>query len=306
MSVVTKENCQFCGSSGVEWLIPAGVLPDKVGVLRCPDCDLAFLEPRAGHDDIDREERAYWDNEKQKALYSREEVKNVFLREFDKRLDILELFKPNGGKLLDVGCGIGHFLFTAKRRHWDVKGLDVSPAASRAAKEAYGIDVAIGTLENANFERAQFDVITLWDVIEHIRRPLENVQAANRLLRHSGIIAMKTPNEHGLFKWAARQSFRWFGQRGAFLLKYVYYVPHYFSYSRKSLDILLRQNGFEPVRYELDETPEEFGRGKIDVHYRKDPKRALVLTFLSFTMFLARIFRRKNKIIVYAKKMKDV
>ena len=304
--VTQDEKCAFCQSIEIEVLIPKLVLPDKVSVLRCRNCDLVFLESRVEAESVDREEAAYWDNDEQKAIYLKEDVKNVFVKEFEKRLDSLEFFKPNGGKMLDVGCGVGHFLYTAKRRHWNVKGLDISSAAAKAAKEAYDIDVSLGTLEDADLKQNEFDVVTLWDVIEHIRRPLQNVHAANKFIRMGGVLAIKTPNEHGLFKWIALKCYRWFGPRAAFLLKYVYYVPHYFSYSKKSLDILLKRNGFEPVLYEFDETPEEFGKEKIGVHYKKDPKRRLVLALLPFVMAFARVFRRRNKIIVYAKKMRDV
>lgn len=301
-----NEICSFCQSIHPEILIPKSVLPDKVAVLRCRNCDLVFLENRAEAQSVDREEAVYWDNDEQKAIYLKEDVKNVFVKEFEKRLDSLEFFKPNGGKMLDVGCGVGHFLYTAKRRHWNVKGLDISGAAAKAAKEAYDIDVTLGTLEDADLKQNEFDVVTLWDVIEHIRRPVQNVRSANKILRTGGVLAMKTPNEHGLFKWLALKCYHWFGPKAAFLLKYVYYVPHYFSYSRKSLDILLKRNGFEPVLYEFDETPEEFGKEKIGAHYKKDPKRKLVLALLPLVMVLARIFRKRNKIIVYAKKVKEI
>ena len=250
-----SEICIFCSTSDLEVLIPKRALPDGVDVLKCRNCHLVFLESRADVDKLDQEETVYWDDEEQKKIYLGDKIQEIFVKEFENRLAAIERYIRSKGKLLDVGCGVGHFLATAKRRGWAVKGLDISHAAQAAARQAYGLEVEVGTLEDSSLPRGNFDAITLWDVIEHIRRPIENLKAANRLLQIGGILAMKTPNESSLFKQFALLCYRFFGERGGFLLKYVYYIPHYFSYSRKTLDVLLRKCGFEAIQYEIDKTP---------------------------------------------------
>lgn len=306
LETMKKETCIFCGSRNLELLIPAEALPDKVGVFKCIHCELVFLESRTGENELDREETAYWDDEEQKKIYMREKVQEVFLKEFNGRLSAIEALRPQKGKLLDVGCGVGHFLATAKNRGWEVEGLDISQTASLAAKELYGLKVCVGTLEDPSLPKSYFGVVSLWDVIEHIRRPLHNVEAANKLLQMGGILAMKTPNEAGFFKQVVLALYRIFGKRAAFLLKYVYYVPHYFSYSKKSMTILLRLCGFEIIRYETDTTPQEFASEKIEAHYKKDPKRSQVIALLPIARFFSRLFKLGNKMIVYAKKVREI
>ena len=297
--------CVFCEASNLKVLVPARVLPDEVNVLQCRDCDLVFLESRNGVSRLDQEETAYWDGEEQKRIYLESKIQETFVKEFEKRLAFLERYTRGAGKLLDVGCGIGHFLYTARKRGWEVQGIDISQAASQAAQDAYGLEVQVGTLENASFSRAQFDAITLWDVIEHIRRPLQNLKAVNQFLRMGGFLVMKTPNEASFFKQFARACFKFFGEKGNFLLKYVYYVPHYFSYSEKTMAKLLALSGFEMVKCELDETPFEFAVEKIHTHYAKDPKRKLVIALLGIGQAIARLLKRHNKIVVYARKVRE-
>ena len=304
--LVRSEVCIFCGESNLEVLVPARTLPDEVAVLKCRECQLVFLESRNGDDELDPEETVYWDDEEQKQIYLQDKIQSLFVSEFEKRLVTLERYVPARGKLLDVGCGVGHFLATAAKRGWLVQGIDISQAARLAAKQAYGLDVSVGVLESTAFEPRSFDAVTLWDVIEHIRRPIENVKAANRLLRMGGVLAMKTPNEASLFKQLALALYRIWGDRAAFLLKYVYYVPHYYSYSKKSMSVLLNRCGFEVINYEVDETPPEFAAEKINVHYIKDSKRWLVIALLPLANFFGRLFKRSNKLVVYARKVREV
>jgi 2-polyprenyl-3-methyl-5-hydroxy-6-metoxy-1,4-benzoquinol methylase len=306
MTVNCDFKCILCQSADVKTLVPAHALPDRVGVLKCHACQLVFLEPRSVGADLDPEEAVYWDDEEQKKIYLSEEVQDVFQAEFDHRLSTLEDLRPKKGRLLDVGCGVGHFLASANMQGWLVQGLDISNIAREAARESYNLDVLVGTLDSTQFQHDGFDVITLWDVIEHIRKPVENLKAANQALQMGGLLVLKTPNESSFFKWVARTLFWLLGRRGAFLLKYVYYVPHYFSYSKRSMNELLKRCGFEVVRYEMDETPQEFAEEKINVHYKKDPKRSHVIKFLPMARRIARLVGRSNKMVVYARKVKAV
>ena len=297
--------CILCEKSKVELLIPAQALSDAQNVLKCSSCGLVFFEPRCGEDELDPEEKAYWERG-QKKIYFRDEIRETFVEEFKSRLGKMKHYQPGRGKLLDVGCGIGHFLDTAREDHWKVCGLDISPDAALAAREVYGVDVAVGTLEDSGLSAGRFDAMTLWDVIEHIRRPVENLKAANRLLRKGGILVMKTPDESSLFKQLARAAYRILGKRGSFLLKYVYYIPHYFSYTRKAMTLMLEQSGFEVLEYEADETPMKFAVEKIHAHYGQDPKRKWIIQGLPWIQRLARLVGRSNKMIVYARKVREL
>ena len=158
--------CNTCGNTDIEMLISEhDLLPDRVNVMKCPSCDLVFLKAGIGSWYFERGEGGYWDNAEQERIYLNENVQKKFEREHQKRLSKLEALTPEKGKLLDVGCGVGHFLATAERRGWTVQGLDIAPQAREAARTSYGLDVQVGTLVSVSLHHGTFDVLTLWDVI---------------------------------------------------------------------------------------------------------------------------------------------
>src|SRR5205807_742919 len=82
------------------------------------------------------------------------------------------------GRLLDVGCGTGLFLAVARRRGWTPFGIDDCAEATRHAREHFGLAVTIGDFEDFARDARHFDVITMWDIIEHARRPVDLLAAA--------------------------------------------------------------------------------------------------------------------------------
>jgi SAM-dependent methyltransferase len=97
------------------------------------------------------------------------------------------------GRLLDVGCGHGLLLDEARRRGYEPVGLELSRAAARHAREALGLDVRETPLES--FEAgAEFDVVILADVLEHLDDPVAAIERCARLLRDGGVLCVVTPD----------------------------------------------------------------------------------------------------------------
>lgn len=96
-------------------------------------------------------------------------------------------------RLLDVGCGNGEFLAVARDAGYEVTGVDVSTAA-RDLCASRGLDVRVGDLRVAEIlGEARFDVITFWDVLEHLPDPRSFLRAARNRLRPGGHVLIKTP-----------------------------------------------------------------------------------------------------------------
>jgi SAM-dependent methyltransferase len=110
---------------------------------------------------------------------------------FRRSLRQLHRFVQPPGNLLDVGASTGFFLQVAQDAGWHAVGLEPSRWAVEQAR-AQGLEVYEGTLEDGRFASAQFDAVTLWDVLEHVRHPRETLQAAFEALRPGGVIGLTT------------------------------------------------------------------------------------------------------------------
>lgn len=126
-----------------------------------------------------------------------------------RRLLLLRTLPPRiarRGRLLDVGCAAGFFLAEA-RVHYEVQGVELSRWSSAYARERLGLPVFTGTLHDAALPAGHFDVITLWDVIEHVPEPVALLAEAARVLRPGGRLVLTTGDWDSAY--AQRQGIGW-------------------------------------------------------------------------------------------------
>ena len=96
------------------------------------------------------------------------------------------------GRLLDVGCALGGFLCAAREEGFQVSGVEVSPYAAQYAREVHHLPVCHGDICNLEMERASYDVVTMWDVVEHLLDPFLTLKKINRILRPGGLLFIST------------------------------------------------------------------------------------------------------------------
>ncbi len=119
-------------------------------------------------------------------------ISGITVKRYNELLDRLESFRKTAN-LLDVGCGDGHFLDVAKNRGWNVYGTEYTAEAVNIC-EAKGIKMFQGSLPTGPFDMAEFDVVTSFEVIEHVQNPLQEARAMFMLLRPGGACYLTTPN----------------------------------------------------------------------------------------------------------------
>ncbi len=101
------------------------------------------------------------------------------------------------GKLLDVGCGSGAFLKRMRQLGWQAEGLDFSPVAAERAQAWTGCPVRVDSLPSEAIPPSSFDVVTMWQVLEHTHHPREFIRGAREITKPGGWIYLSVPNFAG-------------------------------------------------------------------------------------------------------------
>jgi len=200
----------------------------------CEACRCLFLHPMPDSREIERFYPAdyWWNARRSGGLKKLESVyRKLALR--DHIAFITKAAGDRGVDVLDVGCGSGTLLGLLKHRGFGVTGLDFSAEAAAIAKAENGVDVAVGSLEEAHFPAESFDVVTLFHVMEHVTNPRLVLAEVSRVLKPNGVAILQVPN---IESW----QFKIFGARW-----YGLDIPrHVIDYSRNSMLKLLADSGF--------------------------------------------------------------
>ncbi len=168
--------------------------------LRCTGCGLIRLEPRPAPTELSR----YYPEEYEAFQERRENPLFRWGRRrlWHRRLQAIRRFLPRPGRALDVGCGTGEFLDILRRQGWDVAGIEPNPGVARQAWTRLGTETIQATpLEAASYPPATFDLITLWDVLEHLDDPPAALHRLAGWLHPGGLLALGVPN---LESWDSR------------------------------------------------------------------------------------------------------
>jgi 2-polyprenyl-3-methyl-5-hydroxy-6-metoxy-1,4-benzoquinol methylase len=140
------------------------------------------------------------------------------------------------GRLLDVGCSTGAFLLDMQAvGGWSCTGIEPSRSAVMAAR-ARGLDVHEMNMEQlgAHADLGRFDAITLWDVLEHLRDPVESLRQLRTMLADNGVLVIGIPNGDSL-------EYRLFGRWWSGLEA----PRHLFVFSRRTIAAVLSAAGFD-------------------------------------------------------------
>jgi len=150
--------------------------------------------------------------------------------------EIEKLKRP--GSLLDIGCAFGFFMDVARERGWTVSGVEISRFAAECAAGELGLDVVNISAECCEYGRCSSDVITMWDLIEHLRDPAGTLRKLAGVLKEDGILVLSTPDVESLPARLMRE--KWLGWQ----LQNEHL--HYFSYS--TLERMLNAAGLEVIK----------------------------------------------------------
>jgi SAM-dependent methyltransferase len=186
----------------------------------------------------------------------------------------------------------------ARDAGWQVAGVEMSAKAAEIARRR-GLDVETAGLEESQWPRGAFDVVTLWDLIEHLEVPLAAMSVVHEKLRPGGTVFLETPDETFWVRSVIRGIFNLSGGR-IDLLRYFYYSDHRFYFSATTLRHILGKAGFRDVQVWRDVTLP--AKAQLKIAPWRFPLGGFVLPLLPAFLGLMRRLGRGNKLIVAATK----
>lgn len=229
-------DCPVCKSKQIEIKFN---LTEERQILSCLFCGVEFLFPQLNDDEL---KKLYSENYYQswgiQGEQENESAKQMKIATFRLRLNRIKKHIAKG-KILDVGCATGYFLEAAKEEGFTPYGVEFSEYSSAIAQKKIGKkNIFFGTLEESNFSEKMFDVITMFDLIEHVRVPEQTLTKAAQLLSNNGIIAIMTPDTKTF-------SNNIMGKRWTH-----YKLEHFFYFSQSAIHYVANQCNLKVVHYE--------------------------------------------------------
>lgn len=197
-------------------------------VVRCRQCGLRYSSPRPNKERLNAEYQQVED-----PLYERELEGR--LTTFRRNLKLVETF-CKAGTVLDIGAGMGVFLHLAQLNGWNVNGIEPSSWSTQKAKELYGLQIEVGGYGLAAQIHAELDVVTMWDVIEHVSDPLEALQVCNQVLKPGGKLILSTVDAGSTYARITGKAWPW-------LMK-----MHLYYFDRGTMAAYLLKAGFQTLQ----------------------------------------------------------
>lgn len=286
----TVVSCCLCGGTSARKIFAK----DGYNLAKCRTCGLVYVSNPPGRSDLE-------------ILYSfQSDYHTDFKNDDAARAQyigyaenhyafVAKYLKP--GRLLDIGCSAGFFLKVARDNKWMVEGLELSNDTAELARRLYSLNVKTGRLGKDIYPPDSFDLVTLWDVIEHDLDPAATMQYVHAILHNGGFVVLSTPNINGLFPTLAYPAARFTG-------KWLHVEPphHLFQFSVKTIGRLLQEAGFTIVSIQHERIPISYTFGTWKTLPKSMPRLIYSMVFAPLA-WLGPYLRAGDEIIIAAKKI---
>jgi 2-polyprenyl-3-methyl-5-hydroxy-6-metoxy-1,4-benzoquinol methylase len=237
--------CAVCGSSDHEVVLEAQYENEKDldliqkfrasgdellidRLVKCRRCGLQYISPRLRGDLI----LASYAEGEDPVYVSQMDARE---RTFATSLARIEKLVGRPGTLLDIGTAAGGFLAAATKRGWTAEGCEPNRWLAAWGSKHYGVRIRPGGLFEQSYAPESFDVVTLWDVIEHTTNPRETIEHCRSLLKPGGVLVVNYPD---IGSWIARL----LGRRWLFLTS-----VHLHYFNRRTMTRFLESAGFDVI-----------------------------------------------------------
>lgn len=238
--------CLFCGVQDEVLRFHDGVYR----VVECARCGHVYVNPRLPAERLhEMYQEEYWTSDRAKEFGYTEYLADapLYLRTYRMRSEVLDAYQRPPGRVLDVGCAAGFFLKVMAEKGWTTTGIEISAPMVEYARDQLGLeDVHRGDVLSVDLgDRPPFDVVSLWDVIEHLERPDEHLRRVHELLADDGVLVLETQDVSSRF--AQVMGSKW---------QHYKHEEHLYHFHPDSLRRLLESCGFRI----LENTPRRGGK----------------------------------------------
>ena len=207
-------------------------------VYYCEKCQLGMLDDSRSGTDL-REFYAQRYRKEHKPIFDQEsdpkDLFEIYSKFQDNRINLIKEFLTSEMKLLEIGCSAGMFLFHIKNYVKEVVGIDYDSKSARFASEKCSCPVFDVDIEDTGLDEQTFDIICMFQVLEHVENPVDFIQKVAKYLKPGGFLYIEVPNLHDALIHAYNLPNHY---------KFYFHSSHIWYFTKNSLKILTDIIGF--------------------------------------------------------------
>ena len=221
-----KVPCALCGSAVAELFLEG----TGMRFVRCRTCSLVYQDPRPVFDDLRRRYDGHYFSYELANEAAYFHLMDLGLRDIDFDGLTGRIARPR--RFLDVGCATGMLIESLRTRGWETAGVDLCRQSAEYGRRHRGVEIHVGTLEEASLAPGSYSVVHFSHLIEHVPDPRVFLAEVRRILRPGGFAIVTTPNIDGVQARLFRSGWRSL-------------IPdHLTLFSRRTLTRMLAECGF--------------------------------------------------------------
>ncbi len=253
--------CNYCSSKNHTYKYPTYDIWDNTYQINyCNDCKAYFLSPFPSVEMLTKAyDESYYGCSEKKFKGPVEKVLDYFRQ---KRARSVSKLLADGGKVLDIGCGNGHFLLSLKKYgSYQLYGSELAGKSAQRTAQNKEINLLIGHLNFESFKDVKFDVITLFHVFEHLTEPRLMLDTIKYYLKDDAYLVLSFPN---INSWQSRM----------FKGRWLHLDPprHLFFFAPPDFIKLMKDHGFILIRksfFSLEQNPYGYIQSFLNIFLKK-------------------------------------
>jgi 2-polyprenyl-3-methyl-5-hydroxy-6-metoxy-1,4-benzoquinol methylase len=284
-------NCPVCQTSTI-FVSKFNLKDYRIG--QCQICE-TFYNSNFGLDKIGSQvfDRNYFEDIQEPAFnhVKQSNLVNESSAIYHKYLNIVQHKIQRKGTLLDVGAAFGDFVMEAEANGWDARGVEISEYASGKARNERHLNVLTGTIESIDVAE-KFDLITYWDVIEHVENCSSNLIEARKRLYDKGMLLIATDNYQSFLGVLCNLIYKMSFGKITYPIRRFFIKQNTIYPKKESFIKLLEKNGYRIVYFE-----------PIDYPIKKIKLSFIESIILKVIYFIGKVLRANTQMLILCERI---